>query len=121
MDSLVPEIYNTSYQHILNAEVFRDVGYGVGNAFVTPIYYFFIDGGYPFVCIASLIFGLIVSNQYKKITGNMNVKNFVMYYVIMYGVFVTFMRIQTAIPSYIIAFILIAILFRKKEIKKVED
>ena len=61
LDSLVPQIYNESFSHILDAEIFKDVGYGIGNAFVTPIYYFLIDGGYPFVCIASLLIRLIVS------------------------------------------------------------
>lgn len=119
LKSMVPSIYNTSYQYILNAEVFKNVGFGVGNAFVTPIYYFFLDGGYPFVCIASLIFGAIVSKQYRRIEKNMNAKSFSYYYLIMYGVFVTFMRIQTCIPSFVIAFILVAILFRKKEITKI--
>lgn len=121
LNSIVPSLYQTSYQHILNAEVFRNVGYGVGNAFVTPIYYFFLDGGYPFVCIASCIFGVLVSKKYRKIENNMNEKTFVNYYLIMYGIFISFMRIQTAIPSYAMAFILVAILFRKQKVNIIKD
>lgn len=111
LNSLVPTIYNDVYNHILNAEIFKNVGYGVGNAFVSPIYYFFIDGGYLFVCIASYFFGLLVSSFYKKFEEDINIKKFVMYALIMYGVFLTFIRIQTAIPSYIISFILIYLIF----------
>lgn len=115
LDFLVPQIYNNTFTHILNAEIFKDVGYGVGNAFVTPIYYFFIDGGYPFVCIASFLFGCIVSIAYEKFEKNMNVRSFTMYTLMMYGIFITFMRIQTAIPAYIISFILAAFILRPLE------
>ena len=40
------------------------LGFGVGNAFVTPIYYFMIDGGIPFVCFASLAFGFVTKKIY---------------------------------------------------------
>src|SRR5699024_3458204 len=113
LDFLVPQIYNEAYSNILNAEIFKDVGYGIGNAFVTPIYYFFIDGGYPFVCIASFVFGCIITGFYEKFEENINIKSFAFYGLIMYGVFVSFMRIQTAIPAYIISFILVLILMKE--------
>ena len=105
VDFLVPQVYNYSYINILNAELFKDVGYGVANAFVTPIYYFIIDGGYAFVIIASFLFGYIISNSYKKFETNINVKSFTIYALITYGIFLTFIRVQTAIPSYIISFV----------------
>ena len=117
MDSLVPQIYNDTYLYITNAEIFKEVGYGVGNAFVTPIYYFYIDGGYFFVCLASMFFGYIVSEIFERFERNINIKSFAIYSLVTYGVFVTFMRIQTAIPAYIIAFIFIEILFKKNKIK----
>lgn len=117
LDFLVPQIYNDTYLYITNAEIFKEVGYGVGNAFVTPIYYFYIDGGYFFVCLASMFFGYIVSEIFERFERNINIKNFAIYSLVTYGVFVTFMRIQTAIPAYIIAFIFIEILFKKNKIK----
>lgn len=111
LDILVPQIYNTSYQYILNAEIFKNTGYGVGNAFVSPIYYFMIDGGYPFVCFASYCFGLIVSDFYKKFEENVNNKSFIYYALVMYGVFLTFIRMQTAIPSYVISFVFVYFIF----------
>lgn len=118
LDFMVPQIYNDAYQSILNAEIFRNVGYGVGNAFVTPIYYFYIDGGYPFVCIASLIFGILVSVAYKIFEKNINLRSFAIYALIIYGIFVSFMRIQTAIPAYIISFILVMLCIKKDKDNK---
>ena len=121
LDFLVPQIYNDTYSHILNAEIFKDVGYGVGNAFVTPIYYFFIDGGYLFVCIASLLFGYIVTRWYENFEENINIRTFTIYALITYGIFLTFMRIQTAIPAYIISFILTFVVLRPVARKKEKD
>ena len=121
LNSLVPNIYNETYTHILNAEIFKDVGYGVGNAFVSPIYYFMIDGGYIFVCLASYLFGVIVAKYYNKLANStINIKDFVIYALITYGVFLTFMRIQTCIPAYIISFIF-ANLMLKNSIKNKDN
>lgn len=114
---MVPDIYNTAYNSILEAEKFMEVGYGKANAFVTPVYYFYIDGGYFFVCIASIVFGYIVSHIFDKIEGKIDTRNFAIYILVMYGIFVSFMRIQTAIPSYIISFILVYILTSTKSTK----
>ena len=127
LDFLVPQIYNDTYMHILDAEIFKQVGYGVANAFVTPIYYFYIDGGYPFVCIASIFFGYLVSSLYENFEKEIDARSFVIYALVMYGVFISFIRIQTAIPSYIISFILAIFLLKsqknknKKEKKEVND
>ena len=116
-DFLVPEIYDSCYQHILNAEVFKNLGFGVGNAFVTPIYYFYIDGGYLFVCLASLFFGGYINRFHKVFVNNINIKSFTYYALIMYGVFLTFMRIQTCIPGYWLSFLMASFLLHpsKKE------
>ena len=114
MSGLVPSVYDMSYNHILGAENFIFVGFGNANAFVTPIYYFYIDGGIPFVIIASLFFGFIVSRAFDKIENNINMKNYVLYCVIMFGLFVSFMRIQTCIPGYIISIILVYLLFNER-------
>lgn len=119
LDCLVPQIYNEAYQHILNAEIFKNVGYGIANAFVTPIYYFFIDGGYPFICIASFIFGYLVMVIHTKIEKDINLKSFTFYALIVYGIFLSFIRVQTVIPSYIISYIYIWIIL--KEVRKKEE
>lgn len=117
LDFLVPTIYNDTFHHLLNAEKFLQVGYGVGNAFVSPVYYFMIDGGITFLCLASLLFGYMISKIYEKLIVNINLKNFVIYALIMYGVFLTFIRVQTIIPSYIISFVFAIILLDVMEEK----
>ena len=115
LESMVPQIYNEAYRHILNAEIFKDVGYGVANAFVTPIYYFFIDGGYPFVCIFSFVFGYILSYIYDRIKKDINIRSFVIYTLVTYGMFLTFIRIQTAVPAYFISLAFSFFIFKKKK------
>lgn len=121
LDFLIPSVYNTAFDHLLNAEMFKNVGYGQANAFVTPIYYFFIDGGYPFVCLASFFFGYIVQNIYKRLKKNIDIRNFVIYILVIYGVFLTFIRLQTTIPAYIISYIFVFILLRRSKQKKEEE
>ena len=111
-DELIPEIYNDAYANILKAEEFRETGYGIGNAFVTPIYYFFVDGGYVFVVITSMLFGYIISRLYKKFEENINVRSFTIYALTIYGLFLTFARIQTIVPAYIISFIFATFILR---------
>lgn len=105
-DFLIPDLYYTSFEHLLNAEKFLEIGPIIANAFVTPVYYFYIDGGIPFICLGSLICGFLVSYVYNLIKDNLNLKNFVIYALIMYGVFLSFMRLQLVIPSYIISLVM---------------
>lgn len=115
LSRFVPGIFTASFSHILKAEKFLPIGsVGIGNAFVTPIYYFYIDGGYIFVIIASMVFGFIVEYAFNKIERDFNIRGFILYMIIMYGIMVSFMRIQTAIPSYIIAILFAFFLTKKK-------
>lgn len=116
LDFLVPSIYKQASMHILNAELFKDIGYGNANAFVTPIYYFMIDGGYVFVCLASLFFGMITSKYTKKFEKDINIKSFTFYALMMYAIFLAFVRVQTTAPSFFIAIIFAMFLFYKKDI-----
>lgn len=110
-EQAVPELYEESFNHILDAEKFQKVGYGVANAFVTPAYYFMIDGGYPFLCIVSLLFGLLCAFVFWKFMNRKSALIFVIYILMMYGVLLSFSRIQTTSPAYILAFIYAWLLF----------
>lgn len=111
LNDLVPNLYNVSYKWILNAESWKNVGSGVNNAFVTPIFYFYKDGGIVFVCVFSFLLGCITQMLYKKFTQRLNIGSFILYLLVMYGVLVSFMRVQTCIPSYWISFIMTYFLF----------
>lgn len=105
LGSIVPHSFDVAQQTMLNAEKFLPVGYGVANAFVSPVFYFFTDGGIVFVVIASLFFGYIVTRFYDSLTQtNYSIKEYIQYCFIMYAVFISFIRIQTVIPSFVIAF-----------------
>lgn len=111
----LPLLYKNTFNNILNAENFMDVGLGNANAFVTPIYYFWIDGGIIGVIVLSYIFGALITFSYEKRMNNyINIRDYMIYYWIMYGVFVSFMRIQTAIPSFIISYVLIFLITKNK-------
>ena len=87
LTALVPNIFTRSFDHILNAEKFLTIGtVGSGNAFVTPVYYFYLDGGFIFVVIASLFFGFLVEHVFNKVEKNFNIRNFMIYMIIMYGI-----------------------------------
>lgn len=107
LGTLVPQVYQVAYQAVLNAELFLDTGFGIGNAFVTPVYYFYIDGGPLAVCLFSFFFGVVVSSFYNRYLSHKEIdcRLFSLYYLVMEGVFYTFMRIQTCIPVYIISFV----------------
>lgn len=113
LNFLVPLSYDDAFQHILNAQRFRDVGYGIGNAFVTPVYYLFIDGGKIFVCVVSMFLGAVVSRIHKKLRKKTDIKTFSIYALAMYGVFESFMTIITAVPIHMISFIFIFFMFNK--------
>lgn len=113
LDSLVPDIYYEAYRHVLNANEFYELGFGTGNAFVTPVYYLFIDGGYLFVCIVSAGFGGVIAALYHRLAREMNIRNFTLYIIMMYGVFVSFMRVSTVIPGYWIEIIAALLLYKK--------
>ena len=114
-DFLVPNVYDTAYQYALNVAINKNIGYRLLNGFVTPIYYFYLDGGYFGICIFSTIFGFIVRKMFNKIKKNMNIKNFVKYALIIYGLFISFIRVQTCIPSYIICFIMVEFIVKTKK------
>ncbi len=113
MNALVPSVYDNAFQHILDAQAFRDTGYGIGNAFVTPIYYFYLDGGKLFICLASVVFGVITARIHKNVSKKVDIRSFSIYALMMYGVFEAFMTIMTGVPAQIIAIIFVFLICGK--------
>lgn len=114
---LVPPVFSQAFDHILAAEKNIQVGAGAYNAFVTPIYYFIIDGGIIFVILASLFFGWIISQYYERTKNNTRLHSNVFYSIIIYGLFVSFMRVQTCIPNYLITLVLGILIFLPIKVK----
>lgn len=63
------------------------------------------------VCLFSFFFGWITQTLYIKFTKRLNVGSFILYSLVMYGILVSFMRVQTCIPSYWISFIMAYYIF----------
>lgn len=119
MEMCVPELYETAYQYILNANLFKDVGFGIANSFVSPIYFFYLDGGIAFVALMSTLFGAIVSNSMKNIINNMDERKFCYYCIMMYAIFLTFIQIQTAIPAFMISILFVPLVLKREKLKRV--
>ena len=118
LGAAIPAIYNISYNNILNAERFVSIGANLNNnAFVSPVYYFYADGGVIAVIIFSLLFGAICSLVYSYCREKQDLKHFLFYVLMLYGIIVSFMRIQTAIPSFIISIIFVLVLFNERIFK----
>lgn len=115
LNFLVPNVYDEAFNHLLHIQEFRNVGYGVANAFVTPVYYMMVDGGIPFLCIVSFFLSSLAAGCHKRIKRNVDICSFSIYAMMMYGVFQTFMNVMTAVPSQIITFILIIFLCKKRK------
>lgn len=111
---LVPSIYEDAYRHLLNAQLFRNIGFRMANAFVTPGYYMLIDGGKTFLCIGSAFFGFLAQRVHKKLIRDINIRSFCVYALAMYCVFVSFMSVFTISPLLIISFILIFIVCSRR-------
>ena len=115
LGAAVPAIYNVAFYNILSAEKFVPMGNGMNyNAFVTPVYYFFADGGLIGVILFSLVFGIICSLLYSSFRKTGDLKHFLLYSLMVYAILISFMRIQTAIPSFIISILFVLLLFNKK-------
>lgn len=112
LSAFVPPVFDTAMTTMLNAEKFVPTGAGISNAFVTPVYYFFADGGIVFIILASLIFGVLVVYLARRLEHHTDLRKFLFYILIMYGILVSFMRIQTVIPNYLIGFLLVAWIFK---------
>lgn len=114
LENLVPAVYDEAYQHILNAQLFRNIGFRMANAFVTPVYYMIIDGGKTFLCAGSMFFGILVQKAHKKLIKCMDIRAFCIYALVMYGVFISFMSVLTISPPLVISFIFIFIVCSQK-------
>lgn len=119
LSALVPTVYALSESNVFNAEVYMGMSEGAYNAFVTPVYYFMHDGGIIAVVLFSAIFGFLCSYVYQKYQNNFSLRTFILYILMFYGVFVSFSRIQTVSPAYILAIVFaFLVTIRFKHVKK---
>lgn len=90
------------------------------NAFCSVFYYFYLDFGMAGVFGLSLLFGIIVNNIFNKIKRD---KKSLFYYLVIVQILVlSFIKLQTSNPPYIIAFCVLTIAVKRKmSLNKLEE
>jgi oligosaccharide repeat unit polymerase len=117
-----PNIYYLSTSIVTDVETNVLVGSNFYmNAFVTPFYYFYVDGDLLGVLICSFIYGLISSIIYRNAMYKYNKMNFILYLLFMQMLSTTLVRWQFVNPSFALSFIYLPLLFKKVEISKSEE
>ena len=87
----------------------------VYNAYATLFYNVFLDGGFFSLIVEMLLYGLICGVLFLRVKNNkydLRIKATYLY--ILYGLVFSFVRFQFSLSSHFLAFIMIALLFKKK-------
>lgn len=114
-NGFVPEIYTNAFQYVLNAQNFYIISSTglVRNAYVTPVFYFLIDGGMPFLVFASLFFGIVLGRFSRHFFKSITIKKFVYYSLIMQAILFSFVQVPSVQPSFVFSILLTWILLRE--------
>lgn len=111
-----PQFYTTDL-NLLNVNNFVFIGKDLKfNAFVTPFFYFYLDGGIIGVILGSALYGAICAFSYRKAVDCPNIRNIALYLLIIVGITTSMIRFQFVMPAYVLAFVGILFLFTKKHI-----
>ena len=117
LESVIPTTYFTAFQQVLNAQSFYVVSATglVRNAYVTPIFYFLIDGGVPFLVVASLGFGAVLGRFSKNFFKKVTLKKFTYYSLVMQAILFSFVQVPTVQPSFVFSILLAWVLLGEKK------
>lgn len=85
------------------------------NAFLPPAAYFYIDGGLPAVVIGLFAYGLLCAWAFYRMKERQDNKSVAMHLFLAVGVILSFNRFYFTSYHYFIAFVYMAILYRKKK------
>ena len=87
------------------------------NAHVGLSYYFYADGGIPFVFIGCFVLGFVAMTVFEKAKQENNNKSMVLYLFAMIVTMMSFIRLQIVLPGYALALLyLCTIIYRKRKI-----
>jgi oligosaccharide repeat unit polymerase len=114
--------FNDSFFTLINNAIVEienpvDTGISESNAFVTPYYYFYLDGWIFGVVVYSIAWGMLASYSYKKMKNDKELKDVYFYMIWMFTVFFSMVRSWLASPEIASAF-LSYFIFVKKSNKK---
>lgn len=82
------------------------------NAFVTPFFYFYLDGGLIGVIISSFVYGIIFALSYYFVKNKRNILNVAIFLLLMQGAFTSMVRWQFIIPAYALSFVFVIFLVK---------
>lgn len=87
----------------------------VFNAYATLFYNVFLDGGFFSLIVEMALYGLICGVLFLRVKNNKNdLRIKAVYLYVLYGLVFSFVRFQFSLSSHFLAFIMIALLFKKK-------
>ena len=93
---------------------FFDIGGGNrANAYTSAFFYFYLDGRLIGVFLGSTIYGMFCTNFYNKMKKNLSTKNVAMFLLVTDTIFRTMISFSFSIPSYVLALIVIPLLYKK--------
>ena len=112
-----PVLFQETVQYI-NVENFVSIGQNVYfNAFVTPFFYFYLDGRYIGVILGSFLYGIIASLSYNNMKRNLTLKHILLFMIVIQGLATSIIRFQFIDMAYFLSFVYVLFLFRKRRIK----
>lgn len=81
------------------------------NAFVSPFYYFILDGGYIGVIILSILYGMLCTSTFIKYTMDRSYKNLMIYLLVIYGLAFSMVRFHFVQMRYVLSFFYVVLGF----------
>lgn len=107
--------YKNVDEILSSVEIFKSIGGDIEmNAFVTPIWYLYLDGRYFGICIGMMVYGFFVEKGRLACCKNHNVRTDSIYALLLLGVLFSMVRIQFASYAYAFGLVLIIVLTRVK-------
>lgn len=115
----MPKVIEQITENQSIAENYKLIGSNISiNAHVGASYYFYCDGGIPFVLIGCLAFGFAAGWVYKKVLSNPTTKNMAIYAFFMCVVGMSFIRFQIFTRKYALALLyIIVLMYQRKGVK----
>ena len=90
-----------------------NIGSGMSNAFVTPFYYFYVDGGLVGVILFSFIWGVFCNQCYTGLRIKFSVKSFYLWAFAMFTICFSMIRAWLATPEMAATLLMCLIFIRK--------
>lgn len=90
------------------------------NAYVSLFFFFYADFKVPGIIIFSMLYGMYARRKFNNVINGQNPKSLALYLLLMQSIYFSFIRFYFAKMYFIIAILLVYILYYKKEKKNYE-